>query len=88
MMRGLLSRARLEVNRAVPSYSYANLCQFTLILAFKGLQTLRIIENKEEEVKTECLSSSNVFNVMALQSKRYCEYLSPLPVKEVLFALS
>lgn len=81
MMRGFLSRAKLEVNRAVPSYSYANLCQFTLILAFKGLQTLRIIENKDEEVKT-------VFNVIALQSKRYCEYLSPLPVKEIVFALS
>lgn len=84
MMRGFLSRAKLEVNRAVPSYSYANLCQFTLILAFKGLQTLRIIENKDEEVKTVC----NVFNVIALQSKRYCEYLSPLPVKEILVALS
>lgn len=81
MMRGFLSRA-------VPSYIYANLCQFTLILAFKGLQTLRIIENKDEKVKTECISCSNVFNVMALQSKRYCEYLSPLPVMEILFALS
>lgn len=88
MMRGFLSHAKLEVNRAVPSYSYANLCQFTLILAFKGLQTLRIIENKDEKVKTECISSSNVFHVIALQSKRYCGYLSPLPVKEILFALS
>lgn len=84
MMRGFLFRAKFEVNRAVSSYSYANLCQFTLILTFKGLQTLRIIENKDEKVKTVC----NVFNVIALQSKRYCEYSSPLPVKEILFALS
>lgn len=88
MMRDFLFHAKLEFNRAVPSYSYANLCQFTLILAFKGLQTLWIIENKDEKVKTVCISYSNVFNVIAFQSKRYYEYLSPLTVKEILFALS
>lgn len=70
MMRDFLSRAKLDFNRALPTYSYANHCLFALILVFKGLQTLQIVENEDEKVKTVPIFPSNAFNVIAIRRKR------------------